>query len=278
MASSCWNNQKVEKVIDKSLLNKMALRSVLLQASFNYERMQSAGWLYSILPGLKKIHKDKNDLSKSMTSHMEFFNTHPFLVTLIMGVIISMEEAKEDVDTIRGIRVGMMGPLGGIGDALFWLTALPISAAIGVSFSLQGNILGPIVFLVIFNLIHFGLRFGLMHYGYKLGIRSISLLKENTKLITRTTTVIGLIVVGALIASYIGMSVQWVPVVGDTPIEIQTVLDSILPKLLPMLYTWFVYYFIKVKNKSPLFMVFVTLLVGLIFVGLPMLLFGFRIL
>ncbi|MGL5190267.1 MAG: PTS system mannose/fructose/sorbose family transporter subunit IID, partial [Cetobacterium sp.] len=48
-----------EKVITKKDLNHMVWRSFLLQASFNYERMQACGWLYSMIPALKKIHKNK---------------------------------------------------------------------------------------------------------------------------------------------------------------------------------------------------------------------------
>jgi mannose/fructose/N-acetylgalactosamine-specific phosphotransferase system component IID len=106
----------------------MAWRSCFLQASFNYERMQSAGWLYSILPGLEKIHADnKEDLALSMTHNMEFFNIHPFLVTFAMGIILSMEQKKVDIPTIRAVRVSLMGPLGGIGDAIFWMTLVPIT-------------------------------------------------------------------------------------------------------------------------------------------------------
>ena len=68
--------------LDKKTLNKMVWLSCFLQASFNYERMQAGGWLYSILPGLKKIHKNKEDLSNSMKLHLEFFNVHPFFYLL----------------------------------------------------------------------------------------------------------------------------------------------------------------------------------------------------
>ena len=90
--------------LDQKTLNKMAWRSCFLQASFNYERMQAAGWLYSILPGLEKIHADnKEDLALSMTHNLEFFNIHPFLVTFAMGIILSMEQKKVDIPTTRGI-------------------------------------------------------------------------------------------------------------------------------------------------------------------------------
>src|SRR5699024_1381052 len=105
--------------LTKGDLNKLAFRSMLLQASFNYERMQAGGWLYSILTGLRKAHKNKNELSKSMQDHLEFFNPHTCAVTFMMGIILAMERTKQDRQVIRGIKVATMGPLGGIGDSLF---------------------------------------------------------------------------------------------------------------------------------------------------------------
>ncbi|MEG2376710.1 PTS system mannose/fructose/sorbose family transporter subunit IID, partial [Lactococcus sp.] len=110
-----YSNQTPAPQLDKKTLNKMVWRSVYLQASFNYERMQAGGWLYSILPGLEKIHTDKKDLSASMAHNLEFFNTHPFLVNFVMGIVLSLEQNKTDIQTIRAVRVAAMGPLGGIG-------------------------------------------------------------------------------------------------------------------------------------------------------------------
>jgi len=253
-----------ERVITKKDLNKMAWRSLFLQASFNYERMQSAGWLYSIAPGLKKIHKNKNDLSKSMKMHMEFFNTHPFLVTFIMGIVIAMEEAKEKIDSIRGIKVATMGPLGGIGDALFWLTLLPIAAGIGAALAIEGNVTGPIIFLLVFNVVHFALRFGLMHYGYKTGVSAIQKLKESTKQVSHGASIIGISVVGALIASYIRLTTPVVLKAGQASVALQTdVLDQVMPNMLPLGYTLLMYYFIK-KGLSPVKLIGITVVFGVV--------------
>ncbi len=116
------------ETLDNKTLNKMAWRSMFLQASFNYERMQAGGWLYSILPGLKKIHKNKQDLSTSMKHNLEFFNCHPFLITFVMGIILSLEQKKADIQTIRSLRVAAMGPLGGIGDAIFMVLGFVLVA------------------------------------------------------------------------------------------------------------------------------------------------------
>ncbi len=184
--------------LDQATLNKMAWRSCFLQGSFNYERMQAAGWLYSILPGLEKIHTDKDDLATSMTHNMEFFNIHPFLVTFAMGICLSLEQKKADIPTIRAVRVSLMGPLGGIGDALFWMTLVPILAGITSQMAIAGNVAGPIIFLVVFNIIQFAIRFGLMNWSYKMGTQAIDTLMDSMQAFTRAASILGVFVVGCL--------------------------------------------------------------------------------
>lgn len=252
------------ETLDNKTLNKMAWRSMFLQASFNYERMQAGGWLYSILPGLKKIHKNKQDLSTSMKHNLEFFNCHPFLITFVMGIILSLEQKKADIQTIRFLRVAAMGPLGGIGDAIFWFTLLPISAGIGANLSLQGSILGPIIFFVLFNIVHLGLRFGLMHWSYKVGVDGIAKLTKNAKEFTRAATVLGMIVVGALIASYVNVNIvtpEYLSMQGT--IDLQSILDSIMPCLLPLAVTFGMYGLVK-KNVSPMVNILILVLIGIV--------------
>lgn len=264
MASKLYEDQSPAENLKPKQLRHLVWRSLLLQASFNYERMQACGWLYSILPGLRHIHKDKKDLSKSMKDHMEFFNTHPFLVTFIMGVILAMEGKKEDREAIRGIKVATMGPLGGIGDALFYLTLLPITAGIGASLAVEGNFMGPIVFLIMFNVIHFGVRFGLMRYGYNTGIKAIAKLREGTKHVSRAASIVGLTVVGGLIATYVSFKIDYVWDQGESKLNIQKdVLDQIMPAMLPLAYTLLMYWLLK-KGRSPLALIGVTVVVGLI--------------
>ncbi len=191
-------NQTPGNQLDKKTLNKMIWRSLFLQGSFNYERMQAGGWLYSILPGLEKIHTDKDDLSTSMSHNLEFFNTHPFLVNFVMGIVLSMEQNKADIPTIRAVRVAAMGPLGGIGDALFWFTLVPITAGITANMALTGNLAAPLLFLLIFNIAQFAIRYFLMHWSYKMGTDAIDLLTENATEFTRAASILGIFVVGAL--------------------------------------------------------------------------------
>lgn len=259
------------KVLTKKDLNHMAVRSFFLQASFNYERMQGGGWVYGLIPGLKKIHKNKKDLRSALLDHLQFFNTHPFLVTFIQGVILAMEENKEPRSTIRGFKVALMGPLGGIGDALFWLTLLPVTAGIASSLAQEGNILGPLFFIVVFNIVHLLLRFGLIHYGYNTGTRAIEVLKQYTKKISRAVSIVGLSVIGALTATYINLSIAATVTAGEIEVAIQEdVLDQVMPKLLPLAYVFFCYWMLK-KGRSPITLILITLVIGVLGVVLGIL-------
>ena len=250
--------------LDKSTLNKMVWRSLFLQASFNYERMQAAGWLYGILPGLEKIHTNKEDLAASMEHNLEFFNTHPFLVTFVMGIVLSLEQQKADIPTIRAVRVAAMGPLGGIGDAIFWFTLVPITAGITANMAINGSMFGPILFLIIFNVVQFAIRFWLMNWSYDLGTKAIESLTANAKEFTHAASMLGVFVVGALTCNYGATTVKIVLTKGDMVTNIQSILDGILPQLLPLGFTLMLYFLIKKKNWTPVKCIMLLLVIGLV--------------
>ena len=262
MASNTYTNLTPAASLDKKTLNKMVWRSLNLQGSFNYERMQANGWLYGILPGLLAIHgEDTDDLKTSMAHNLEFFNTHPFLVTFVMGIVLSMEQQKADVATIRAVRVAAMGPLGGIGDAIFWFTLVPIAAGIGANMAIQGSIAGPIVFLALFNIVQFAVRFFLMHWSYKLGTSAIEALTANAKEFTRAASLLGVFVVGALTSNYGGTTIAPVLENGTT---VQSILDGVLPKMIPMALTLGCYFLMKKKGWTPVKCIGALLVLGLV--------------
>ena len=247
--------------LDKKTLNKMVWLSCFLQASFNYERMQACGWLWGMLPGLQKIHTNKEDLKASMAHNLDFLNTHPFLVTFVMGIVLSLEQNKADTATIRSVRISAAGPLGGIGDALFWLTLVPITAGLTANMAMEGQIIGAVLFLIIFNAVQFAVRFGLMYWSYGLGTKAVTLLTSSAKEFTRAASILGIFVVGGLIANYGGTSLRIV--VGDPAINIQGLLDGVLPKLIPLLITLGIYVLIK-KVWTPVKCIILILVVGIL--------------
>ena len=186
----------------------VVLRSYWLQSSFNYETMQSGGWLFAMIPGLEKVHTNKNDLAASMYHNLDFINTHPFLVTFVMGIVLSLEQNKLDTQTIRAVRISAASPLGGIGDALFWLTLVPITAGITSNMAIEGNIAAPFIFLLIFNLAQAACRFGLMKWAYKVGTGAIDALTANMQAFTRAASILGVFVVGALTVTMGGTQIN----------------------------------------------------------------------
>jgi PTS system N-acetylgalactosamine-specific IID component len=263
--ATSYTNLKPAANLDKKTLNKMVWRSLNLQGSFNYERMQANGWLYGILPGLLAIHGEgSEDLKISMAHNLEFFNTHPFLVTFVMGIVLSLEQQKADIGTIRAVRVAAMGPLGGIGDAIFWFTLVPIAAGICSNMAIQGSIMGPIMFLLIFNIVQFAVRFFLMHWSYNLGTKAIELLTSNAKEFTRAASLLGVFIVGALTSNYGGTTINMVIENGESPIVIQSILDGVLPKMIPLALTLGLYFLMKTKGWTPVKCIAALLVLGLV--------------
>ncbi|MCT3339333.1 PTS system mannose/fructose/sorbose family transporter subunit IID, partial [Lacticaseibacillus paracasei] len=116
--------------LTKSDRIKVWWRSTFIQGSWNYERMQNGGWAYTLVPALKRLYHTKEDRAAALKRHLEFFNTHPYLASPIIGVTMALEEERAngapiDDKAIQGVKVGMMGPLAGVGDPVFWFTVKP---------------------------------------------------------------------------------------------------------------------------------------------------------
>ena len=149
------NNEK--KLLTKSDINKVFWRSFTVNASFNYERQMSQGAQYALSPILQKLYPDKKELGEALQRHAEFFNTTPMLCPFIFGITAAMEEenaTQEDFDpnTINSVKAGLMGPLAGIGDSVFWGTLRPLAGGIACSLALTGNLFAPFLFLLLFNI------------------------------------------------------------------------------------------------------------------------------
>nr|WP_319489848.1 PTS galactosamine transporter subunit IID [uncultured Caproiciproducens sp.] len=251
------NQVTPEKVLTKKDITKLGWRSCFLQASFNYERMQSGGFLLAQMECLKKIYKDdKEGLSASMTDSLEFINTHPNLVGFLMGLLVSLEEAKENRSTIKGLKVALFAPLAGIGDAIFWFTLLPIVAGITASMAMSGSILGPLIFFAVYLTI-FILRIAWTHAGYNLGLKAVDTLREYSGIISKAATILGVTVIGGLIASYVHITLLPEIVVNAAKtVSVQKdFFDKIFPNILPFGYTLLMYFFLKKKKMSPVVLI-----------------------
>ncbi|MGK0552731.1 PTS system mannose/fructose/sorbose family transporter subunit IID [Enterococcus faecalis] len=201
----------------------VAWRSTFIQGSWNYERMQNGGWAFSMIPAIKKLYKTKEERSAALKRHLEFFNTHPYIASPILGVTLALEEerangAPVDDVAIQGVKVGMMGPLAGVGDPVFWFTVRPMLGALGASLALGGNILGPILFFVAWNLIRWAFMWYTQEFGYKAGSKitedlSGGLLQD----ITKGASILGMFVLAALVQRWV--SIKFLPVVSEVKLD-----------------------------------------------------------
>lgn len=198
-------------------------RNQYTQGSWNYERMQNGGFCYAMIPAIKKLYKNKDDQIAALHRHLEFYNTHPYLTGPVLGVVLALEEARangEPVDdaTIQGVKVGMMGPLAGVGDPVFWYTVRPLLGALGASLALGGSIVGPILFFVLWNVIRLAFLWYTQEAGYNAGTDIAKDLSGGTLgRITEGAGIVGMFVIGALVERWV--SISFTPVVSTVQLS-----------------------------------------------------------
>ena len=201
-----------KKKLSKKVRFSVALRHQYLQGSWNYERMQNGGWAFSIIPAIKALYETKEDRIAALKRHLEFYNTHPYVSSPVLGVTLSLEEQKAnganiDEAAIQGVKIGMMGPLAGVGDPVFWFTARPILGALGASLALSGSILGPLLFFVVWNIIRFGFMWYTQEFGYKVGTKITNDLSGGLlQKITTGASILGMFIIGALVQRWVSIS------------------------------------------------------------------------
>lgn len=291
--------------LTKSDRIKVWWRSTFIQGSWNYERMQNGGWAYTLIPALKRLYHTKEDRSAALKRHLEFFNTHPYLASPIIGVTMALEEERAngapiDDKAIQGVKVGMMGPLAGVGDPVFWFTVKPIIGALAASLAMAGNIMGPILYFVLWNAIRMAFLWYTQEFGYKAGSKitedlSGGLLQE----VTKGATILGMFILGSLVNRWV--SVKFTPVVSDVPnqkgayidwsslpsgskgiqkalelqsqglsltknkvLTLQDNLDSLIPGLMGLLLTLFCMWLLK-RKVSPIVIILGLFVVGVVF-------------
>ncbi|MBP9623439.1 MAG: PTS mannose/fructose/sorbose transporter family subunit IID [Streptococcus sp.] len=288
---------------------KVWWRSTFLQGSWNYERMQNLGWAYAMIPAIKKLYTKKEDQAAALERHLEFFNTHPYVASPILGVTLALEEerangAEIDDTAIQGVKIGMMGPLAGIGDPVFWFTVRPILGALGASLAMTGNIVGPLLFFIGWNAIRMAFLWYTQEFGYKAGSEitkdmSGGILQD----ITKGASILGMFILAVLVQRWVSITfsvnlpakqlsegayivfpegtvtgTELKGILGQAlsgfslePTQAQTLqgqLDSLIPGLMGLLLTFLCMYLLK-KKVTP-----ITMIIGLFIVGILARLFG----
>ena len=250
--------------LTKKDLRRLGIRSIAEQAGFSFERMQAPGFTWSMLPCFEKLYPvSKKDMSEFMTYNMEFMNTEMHMATFLMGLELSMEERHTDRNLIAGIRNGLFGPLAGLGDAIFWFTVLPISAGICCSLAQDGSVLGPILYIAIWFFMAIS-RIWFAEAGYNVGSRLIENIGTTTKYLTEAAGILGMMVVGGLIPSYVSVAFSDDLVFGVGSTTVQSVFDNIMPNVLPLALVFLVFWLFKKKANV------LAIILGIIAFGILM--------
>ncbi|MGL5434575.1 MAG: PTS system mannose/fructose/sorbose family transporter subunit IID [Lachnospiraceae bacterium] len=234
---------------------------------YNYETQQAPSVAFCMAKALRKIYKNEDDYVKAMDNHFKFFNVTPHMGNIILGATLAMEEKDglKAYDAVQNLKASLMGPLSGVGDALVWVLLPTVFGSIAGYMALQGNPIGALLWIAINFLLYFA-KMGLFELGYQSGTKLITTMSEKINIFTDAISVLGLMVIGTLIATSVKISTPFTFTTGDVTMALQAdVLDKMMPKLLSVLLVTFVYWLMSKKRWSPTKIIF--LIIGISILG-----------
>lgn len=250
---------------DNKLLKHILNRSWAVGAAYNNVRGQGHGAIFSLYPLFDKLYPNPEDKDKKVEAikrHEVFYNITPQVNTVGLGIFAALEEKiaeDEDFDknTVNSVKMAIMGPASGIGDAMFQVTIKLIAASIGLSFAQNGSPLGGIIFFLIFNLCSYFARKYLLNLSYNTGEKIVANASESgiIQLLTNAASIIGLFMVGSIVASSVSLSIALGWEAAGGTISIQSFFDAIMPNILPLTATLLVTYAVRKKVNANLIMI-----------------------
>lgn len=234
---------------DKKMINSICWRSLNAHCSRvgGQARQMAIGFLWSVMPALDRYYKDDPEKKReALMRHVQFCNVSNAVYPFLIGLVASMEHENSksddfDASSIVAIKAALMGPLAGIGDSLLFSVIRVIAASIGISFALQGSLLGPILFFLIYNTCTMIMRFSLGYVGFISGSQFITTMYQNgtLRILTKCAGILGLVMVGAMTASTVKFSTSIIiPISGGEAVSLQTSLDTIFKGLVPLALTY----------------------------------------
>lgn len=256
---------------ENKVLRQVFWRTMGLSSSYTFERMQALAYVYAMIPVIDLYYTKKEDKIAAYSRHFELFNTTPTMGGFVTGLSASMEKQAAsdpdfDVASINAVKVSLMGPFAGIGDSIFWGSLRIISLGIGASLCADGNPIGILVHLLLFNIPAFAVRYYGVYIGFSLGSQFMRTATESGVLaeITKAATLVGLMTVGAMSALMIRFETTLVlrPTEG-VEVVIQDLLDAIYPNLLPLLLLFGCYSALK-KGVKPHILMIAMLVLGIV--------------
>nr|WP_026089013.1 MULTISPECIES: PTS system mannose/fructose/sorbose family transporter subunit IID [Enorma] len=241
------------------------------QAGWNYERMQHTGYLWIILPQLRKIYGDNTEELKiaARTHCAPFFNTSNFLNTIITGIDLAIEEEEgmESLETVASLKTGLMGPLASIGDSIFGSLLPTIFGALAANMASAGNPLGIFIWIAV-NIVVDWFRCKQTYVAYDQGMKLVSTMSDQLNAITDAATVMGVFMVGALVSTNVGIVISAPIDLGGVTVDLQHIANMICPKLVPAALVGFVYWLLGKKGMTSTKAIFIVLIVAIVLGGL----------
>lgn len=269
--------EKKNPSLDKKTLFKCLFRWIEFgQASYSYERMQGPDVTHAMVPVIDKLYnrEDTEGRRAVLRRHSTFFNTTLSVGAAIIGLVAAMEEKiaqgeKEiDDETVNSIKVGLMGPIAGIGDTVNQGILLPLLLALGVGLAMEGNIMGPILYVVLMVGSILAIAWFSFTVGYYKGSSAIAEMLSSGVLnkVISAASIMGCTVMGALVAKYVALSttIQFELSTGAFSLQ-ENFFDAIMPKMLPLGVTMLCYFLMK-KGLSAL-KVMLILVIGGVLLG-----------
>ncbi len=240
---------------------------------FSHEHMQTFGYMWSMLPIIQELYSSKEEQAEKLRTYYPFFNTEPQIGAIVVGITAGLEEARangaEEIDDemINGIRAGLMGPLAGIGDSLIVGTYIPILLGIALGLAEGGSVLGPLFYIVVWNITSTWFQKFVYDKGYELGGSAVELIVGTKATALRESAIImGQVIVGAMGATWVNVSSK-VQIAtnseGEAVMLIQK-LDSAYPKVLTLLFILFAWWLMAKKNVTPVKVLLLMVVIALV--------------
>jgi PTS system mannose-specific IID component len=181
--------------------------------------MQSIGFAYAIEPVLRRLYPDPAEYESRIRLHLDYFNTQPYLASYILGAVIRMEEdratGRNTHSDVSGLKAALMAPLGALGDSFFWGALKPLAAVVAVALLMTGYWWAPLMFLVIYNTWHVGLRAGMLFWGYRSGGNAVALMTRYSLMKTaKRYKLMTLTLLGAIIGMLPAWRLEFQPIVS----------------------------------------------------------------
>ncbi len=246
------------------LSRKIAFRSYFLQNGYNYGNYEGLSYANIMFPALRKLFPEEQDFRRELKDSISYCSVNPNFLPILTSIhLVTLNRSLSTRET-RDVRMALMGPLAGIGDSLVQFCFAPVFSTIGASMARQGLVAGPLVFLFGMNLLLAGLKCFSESVGYRLGTSLTETLKDSLEPISRAARMVGSAVIVGLAVANVNITTDITFGSQDAEIfSLQDFLDTLLPGMLPVLYTALMCYLIKKRGWSMYRLVGLTLLLGI---------------